>query len=192
MRLSPPKGGGRGRRRPGCTSPRGRTVRGHDQQVGQASDQASDVVGQAGAGSVRALRSQGTSWDGQLQLRATRAAGVSLPRRDSTRPSISLSRTASYDPSHSPHQHQPDRHPKRVTAGSITFTNHISASELQPTLDARSRADGGRSGKPCLPSRRWVPGPSWGRDTTVNNGQSRCPMDNQTRSSSAVTGRDRL
>jgi hypothetical protein len=29
--------------------------------VGQASDQASDVVGQAGAGSARALRLQGTS-----------------------------------------------------------------------------------------------------------------------------------
>jgi hypothetical protein len=41
-------------------------------------------------------------------------------------------------------------------------------------------------GRRRLPSRRWVPGPSWGRDTTVSNVQSRCPMDNQTRSSSAV------
>jgi hypothetical protein len=34
-------------------------------------------------------------------------------------------------------------------------------------------------------------GPSWGRETAVNNGQSRCPTDNQTYSSSAIIGRDR-
>jgi hypothetical protein len=33
-------------------------------------------------------------------------------------------------------------------------------------------------------------GPSWGRETAVNNGQSRCPADNQTYSSSAVISRD--
>ena len=33
-------------------------------------------------------------------------------------------------------------------------------------------------------------GPSWGRETAINNGQSRCPTDNQTGSSSAVIGRD--
>jgi hypothetical protein len=30
-------------------------------------------------------------------------------------------------------------------------------------------------------------GPSWGRDRTVNNGQPRCPTDNQTGSWSAVS-----
>ena len=34
------------------------------------------------------------------------------------------------------------------------------------------------------------PGPSWGRETADNNGQPRCPTDNQTCSSSAVIGRD--
>jgi hypothetical protein len=34
-----------------------------------------------------------------------------------------------------------------------------------------------------------TPGPSWGRDRTVNNGQSRCPADNHNRSSTAVIGR---
>jgi hypothetical protein len=33
-------------------------------------------------------------------------------------------------------------------------------------------------------------GPFWGRETAVNNGQSRCPTDNQTCSLSAVIGRD--
>jgi hypothetical protein len=33
-------------------------------------------------------------------------------------------------------------------------------------------------------------GPSWGRETAVNNGQPRCPADSQTYSSSAVIGRD--
>jgi hypothetical protein len=33
-------------------------------------------------------------------------------------------------------------------------------------------------------------GPSWGRETAVNNGQPRCPADNQTYSSSAVISRD--
>jgi hypothetical protein len=33
-------------------------------------------------------------------------------------------------------------------------------------------------------------GPSWGRETAVNDGQSRCLTDNQTGSLSAVTGRD--
>jgi hypothetical protein len=34
------------------------------------------------------------------------------------------------------------------------------------------------------------PGPSWGRETADNNGQPRCPTDNQTCSSSAVMRRD--
>jgi hypothetical protein len=34
------------------------------------------------------------------------------------------------------------------------------------------------------------PGPSWGRETAVNNGQPRCPTDNQPPSLSAVIGRD--
>jgi hypothetical protein len=55
-------------------------VRGHDRQVGQASDQASDVVGQAGAGSVRALREQGTSKTASYEW-ATGAASANLPRR---------------------------------------------------------------------------------------------------------------
>ena len=33
-------------------------------------------------------------------------------------------------------------------------------------------------------------GPSWGRETAVNNGQPRCPADSKPRSSTAVFGRD--
>jgi hypothetical protein len=53
-------------------------------RVGQASDQASDVVGQAGAGSSRALRGKGTSPTARYEW-ATRAAGVSLPCQAATK-----------------------------------------------------------------------------------------------------------
>jgi hypothetical protein len=158
-------------RRTGCALDRPDLmgVRGHDHRVGQASDQASDVVGQAGAGSSRALRGKGTSTTASYEW-ATRAAGrqPAMPGRDEGnwdhRRGWPVTIRATLPAGTNPVRAQAG------TAGSITVTNHITASELQPTLDARSRAEGGRSGKPCLPSRRWVPGPSWGRDTTVNNG----------------------
>jgi hypothetical protein len=53
---------------------------GHDQQVGQASDQASDVVGQAGADSAGALRGEGTSRTAGDEW-ATRAANWQPPMR---------------------------------------------------------------------------------------------------------------
>jgi hypothetical protein len=76
-RLSSSKTGDRGRHRPGMESPRDRTVRVTTQQVGQASDQVSDVVGQAGAGSLRAFRVEGTSQTAGDEW-ATRAASISL------------------------------------------------------------------------------------------------------------------
>jgi hypothetical protein len=83
------------------------------------------------------------------------------------------SRMAGYDPSHSPCRHQPGPEPRRAPQTASQVTNHITASELQPTLDARSRADGGRSGKPCLPvggGCRGRPGAATPRSTTVNHG----------------------
>jgi hypothetical protein len=44
-------------------------------------------------------------------------------------------------------------------------------------------AKGPRAPKPST-------GPSWGRETAVNDGQSRCLTDNQTGSWSAIIGRD--
>jgi hypothetical protein len=52
-------------------------------RVGQASDQASDVVGQAGAGSSRALHGKGTSCDGQLRVGHSRCQRQpAMPGRD--------------------------------------------------------------------------------------------------------------
>src|SRR5215218_6738390 len=86
----PLQGGDRGRRRPGCKSPRGRTVRGHDpSRVGQASDQASDVVGQAGARQLEGTSRQGTSQTAGYEW-ATRATGVSLPCQAATKATGSI------------------------------------------------------------------------------------------------------
>jgi hypothetical protein len=119
--------------------------------VGQASDQASDVVGQAGAGSLRALRSQGTSRYGRLQLWATRAAGVSLPRRNSTRPSIcplqdGQLRSEPLSPP-APADRQPRRVPqtasqfRSVVAVLVSFVRSFSTNS-RPAL--RAAACGGR------------------------------------------------
>ena len=58
-------------------------------RVGQASDQASDVVGQAGAGSSRALRGKGTSTTASYEW-ATRAASASLPCQAATKTTGSI------------------------------------------------------------------------------------------------------
>jgi hypothetical protein len=96
-------------------------------RVGQASDQASDVVGQAGAGSLRALRSQGTSHYGRLQLRATRTADVSLPRRNSTRPSTCPLQDGQLRSEPLSPPAPADRQPRRVPPTASQFRSVVSA-----------------------------------------------------------------
>jgi hypothetical protein len=64
-------------------SPRDRTVRSHDPEVGQASDQVSVVVGEAGAGSLRALRGVKARPDGRLRVGHSRCQRQpAMPGRD--------------------------------------------------------------------------------------------------------------
>jgi hypothetical protein len=110
----PPRAATVGRRRPGCKSPRGRTVRVTTLMVGQASDQASDVVGQAGAGSVRALRLQGTSTTANLRGSHPRCRRPASHASTPTDQAPAALQTASYGPSHSHYQHQPGPQPRRA------------------------------------------------------------------------------
>jgi hypothetical protein len=59
------------------------------------------------------------------------------------------------------------------------------ADQLQPA----NRFTIGHGVERSTPSRLST-GPSWGREPAVTSGQSRCSVDNQTRSSTAVIGRD--
>jgi hypothetical protein len=67
------------------------------------------------------------------------------------------------------------------TAGSITVTNHLTASELQPTLGLGNRADGDEgvvsSSHPYVEG----PGPSWGRNSAAPGGQQRTTRDSKRR-----------
>jgi hypothetical protein len=55
---------------------------------------------------------------------------------------------------------------------------------MKPTMDPVKLA----AKEPLVPGPS--PGPSWGRETAVNSGQSRCPADNDIGRSTAVIGRD--
>jgi hypothetical protein len=120
-------------------------------RVGQASDQASDVVGQAGAGSSRALRGKGTSCDGQLRVGHSRCQRQpAMPGRDQGNwfhprgwpVTIRATLPANTNPVRSPSGHRRQHHSSEPLGSDGVWTKR------GPGMPARG-GSGAPPGKPC-------------------------------------------